>query len=241
MNQTKRHETTVHAKFLPFRCNICPKGFHNPANLKRHSSLAHLSVKQGFVKCPHCDESYATKAALEYHILNTHGANPILETALKEGSSNSDKNGITHVPLPKPSPPSPEITDLNQTQKSTSKDQTGKESKKPKKKKLNEILKFSKAKMLKEAQEKNRKRKVFPHLKEALPAKTNSINAKTVSPIPANIPLRRQSSRRRLTDGNRIDGKPSTNTPVPAVDATKVAPTICEDNQQSPQVKKVEV
>ena len=62
------HVSTMHADLMPFRCDLCGKGYHSAQGL-----LHHKVVHEGKTfTCPVCDRSLTQKGHLKKHMQRVH-------------------------------------------------------------------------------------------------------------------------------------------------------------------------
>ena len=55
---------------MPYKCDLCPKSYSQPAYLRNHKAAAHFGLK--LFKCNLCDKSYTDPTPLTNHIRTIH-------------------------------------------------------------------------------------------------------------------------------------------------------------------------
>ena len=64
----KNHMSHHHGDHLPFKCNLCTKGYFSKSGLESHTQLHKGNVFQ----CPICDKTTTRKFSLNRHLRKVH-------------------------------------------------------------------------------------------------------------------------------------------------------------------------
>ena len=65
----------THSSRFRYHCDLCGKGFHNPAGLQGHKVSTHNMVEER-VACPVCGKQYTQSSNMRAHMISVHRVKP---------------------------------------------------------------------------------------------------------------------------------------------------------------------